>query len=668
MTVSLTWTEAPAFWDAALSMRLALLAEELRMRFPYSIWLCGSALIKADPEDWDVRVVVPNHIFDETSYAVWCQRTIAVGQELSWRYGIKVDLRVLPRRLWYEVCALRLTAYRVVRESDVVQGAFGPQLVEQSKAFIAGQRENPELHIMLGALLFQRGDRQTATQAFLRAIQLDPNSASAWLNLGNVYYAVGDFRKAALHYRRAIQLKPDYAKAYVNMANTLTHLGVHASAVPFYDRAIQLDKDCAAAHQNKANCLTYLKRYVDANRELGLALQLDPVDAKMLNTLGNLRAAENNDYAAAAAYRVAIALAPSYAPLYTNLANIMSNFGWMSEAILNYERGLVLEPKNPGVRYNLALAYLRTGRWREGWRAYESRWEFRELATKKREFTAPQWRGEDLAGRRILVHAEQGLGDTIQFCRYLPMVARRGGIVYFEVQHGLQRLMASLDGVRQVCTRGLDLPEFDVHCPLLSMPAIFKTDAASVPAQVPYLRAWDWQVRQARQCWPGAGLRVGLSWAGNPKYKRDKDRSFSLCEFTPLADLPDVRFFSLQKGPPARQIDKYKETIAVIDASSRASDFAESAALASTLDLVITSDSSPAHMAAAIGCEVWLLLCYLPDWRWGDAGEQTPWYPNVRIFRQTSPGDWAGVMTRVRDALQVKLDAMRGIVHERLTV
>jgi hypothetical protein len=409
-----------------------------------------------------------------------------------------------------------------------------------------------------------------------------------------------------------------------------------------------------------ANCLTALKRLPEANLALNRAIEIKPDQAFYLNTLGNLRSAQGHDYSAAASYRVAIMLNPKHAPLYTNLANIYANLGRSREAVLNYERGLVLDPKNPGVRYNLALAYLRAGDYRLGWKAYEGRWGFHDLGVKKRTFTQPMWKGEPLRGRKILVHAEQGLGDTMQFCRYIPLVERRGGVICFEVQHGLQRLMMTLEGANLVCTRGLKLPEFDVHCPLMSMPAIFGTDIDTVPLHIPYIHAWKWEVEEMWKRYPerhtfkGRRLRVGINWAGNPKYKKDSIRSFSLREFAPLAAVEGVDFYSLQKGPAARQIEKYREEINVIDASSDARDFAESAALVETLDLVIASDSAPMHLSAAMGKAVWMALAYLPDWRWMESGERTPWYPNVRLFRQSSPGDWQGVFAAIKKALEEK--------------
>ena len=609
-----------------------------------------------EPPDWDVRVIVDNDVFDAHDHRYWGMESVMRSTSFSRTLKLTFDVRIYPSRLWYIGEALRLTAYEGELRG-IVQNASKSteEELEANRQLIAKHKDNPEFHVLLGALIYMRGDKVTALQAFMRAVQLDPKCAPAWLNLGNVFYDAGEYRKAAVYFQRAMALKPDYPKAFVNLANTLVHLRAHASAIPFYDRAIELEPTLAAAYHNKANCLIHLKKFELAETAMETALGLEPWDEKILNTLGNLRMSQGDRYAAGAAYSLAIAVAPRYATLYTNLGNIYADMGRAKEAIASYERGLVLEPKNPGVRYNLALSYLRCGNYRLGWKAYEGRFGFKELEVKPRDFKCPEWKGEDITGKRILIHAEQGMGDTFQFCRYVPLVARLGGIVCFEVQHRLQRLMSTVDGVKLVLTRGLALPEFDVHCALMSMPAIFKTDVHTVPRNIPYVRAWSWEVEEIRKRFPHQGLRIGIGWAGNPKYKKDKDRSFSLSEFAVLGSLEGVVWFSLQKGMATQQIEKYGSEIAVIDASSDAKDFAETAALIETMDLIVTSDSSPAHLAAAMGKEVWLLLSYLPDWRWMDAGDTTPWYPNVRLFRQTSDGDWAGVFARVRAALAERL-------------
>jgi len=652
---------------ADLRLRLMLCAEELHMRYPCDVYLCGSGLQREDPEDWDVRGIFANEVFDEHGPSYWAMEAALFTTEQEKLQGLALDVRLLPSRLFYRLGALSLDRHEASAAPEwPILTAPSPEEIAYGKEVIEQNKHLPDFHVLLGSVMYARGDKQTALQAFLKAVELEPENHGAWLNVGNILYDWGEFKRAAVYYRRALILKPDYAKGYLNMANVLVQMGNTVSALPFYDQALKIDPEMGAGYHNRGNCLIALKKYDAAEKDLMRALELEPDDERVYNTLGNLRTSQGLEYTAGAAYRTAILVNPKYAPLYTNLANIYANLNRQRDAIVNYERGLILDPKNPGVRYNLALAYLRAGEYRLGWRAYEGRSDFRELNVKKRDFGKPRWDGSPLEGKRILVHCEQGLGDTIQFARYIPLVERMGGKVYFEVQHGLQRLMSTVDGAKMICTRGMPLPEFDLHCPLMSLPAIFKTDIDTVPRNVPYLRAWKWEAEQMWRRYPlrwhgsGSYLRVGISWAGNPKYKKDHERSFSLSEFAPLADVEGVNFYSLQKGPAAQQIEKYQDRIMVFNASENAKDFAESAALIDTLDLVISSDSSPMHLAAAMDKEVWLLLAYLPDWRWID-GEKTPWYPNVKIFRQTSPGDWAGVFLRVRQALEEFVAVRKGV-------
>lgn len=250
-----------------------------------------------------------------------------------------------------------------------------------------------------------------------------------------------------------------------------------------------------------------------------------------------------------------------------------------------------------------------------------------------------------------MVCCEQGAGDSIQFGRYVSLLRRKGASVAFEVQDRLQRLMKSLEGPVEVYRRGEALPDFDCWISLLSLPMLFGTDFNTVPDTVPYLSVPGADVEEQRRKWPAEGLRVGLCWAGNSKYKNDKQRSFSLLEFKPLMDLEGVNWFSLQYGVAARQIEKYSTVMNVIDASSNHVDFAESAALIQTLDLVLTSDTSVAHLTGALGKKVWVLLSKIPDWRFGVDTEDYVWYPTMRLFRQASAGDWGGVMCKVREAL-----------------
>jgi len=304
---------------------------------------------------------------------------------------------------------------------------------------------------------------------------------------------------------------------------------------------------------------------------------------------------------------------------------------------------------------------LRLGDWERGWAGYEARWRFREVHRRPRKFTRPRWNGEgwngeELNGQRVLLHAEQGLGDTIQFCRYAALVAARGGVPILQVQPAAERLMRSLAVVRaglaETAVRDANAAEFGCECPMMSLPAVFGTTVETVPWTGAYLGADEELVREKRRQFAAArsGLRVGLAWAGNPKYKADAARSMRLKTLLPLLRAVDANWISLQKGEAAEQLASLPNDVLVVDGSSGERDLAETAALVATLDLVITTDTCIAHLAGAMGKPVWILLPHLADWRWMQETEQTPWYPTARLFRQRAAGDWAEVIDRVRKA------------------
>jgi hypothetical protein len=318
------------------------------------------------------------------------------------------------------------------------------------------------------------------------------------------------------------------------------------------------------------------------------------------------------------------------------------------------------DPASPGALYNLSLTRLRLGDWRQGWPGYEARWRFREVHRAPRVFSQPRWQGQPLEGRRILLHAEQGLGDTIQFSRYVTLVQARCGQVILQVQEPAVRLMQSLAAVRAGLARtallGAKPPEFDLECPLMSLPAVFGTTLETVPWPGVYLGAdremvFDREVQffgiQPRASCAERPLRVGLAWAGNPRYKADRQRSVHLATLLPLLRTHGVAWVSLQKGPSAEELTALPGDVFVWDGSSRDRDLAETAALIAALDLVVTTDTCIAHLAGAMGKPVWILLPHLSDWRWMQQIETTPWYPAARLFRQRAPGDWPGVLERV---------------------
>jgi tetratricopeptide (TPR) repeat protein len=381
------------------------------------------------------------------------------------------------------------------------------------------------------------------------------------------------------------------------------------------------------------------------------ALARNPDHDEAANMRGILLHTEGRFAEAVAVFERAEALGSRTAA--SNRGNSLLDLGRMEEALKAHETAVERDPASSGAKYNLALTQLRLGDWEQGWAGYESRWRFREVHHKPRVFEQPRWHGEELDGQRILLHAEQGLGDTIQFCRYATLVAARGSVPILQVQPAAERLMQSLPVVRaglaETAVLGMEQPQFDCECPLMSLPSVFGTTIETVPWQGAYLGADPALAQQKRAELPEIGprSRVGLAWAGNPRYKADSLRSMRLETLLPLLRTADVTWVSLQKGEVAEQLAGLPDDVLVWDGSSREHDLAETAALMATLDLVITTDTCIAHLAGAMGKPVWILLPYLSDWRWMQETESTPWYPAARLFRQKASGDWAGVLQRV---------------------
>ena len=557
------------------------------------------------------------------------------------------------QRAWEQAIACGDGSGRAERSLGHLLARRG-QLGAAAQTYRAGLEKAPRdatLHFALGAVLAASGERREAKAAYRAALRLRSGYPEALLNLGNLEYNEGAWMQAALCYRKALAAKPNYAKAWCNLGNALQMLGSPQAAAECYERILAVAPQNVAAHHNLGNGWLARKDFRRAEECFRQALGLEEC-AEHFNDLGNALFQQRRTGEAAVCYQRALELEPGYAAAHTNLANALMREGRTAEMIAHYQRALELDPGSAGGHYNLGLAYLRAGRYREGWREHEWRWDFRELRLHRRGFSAPQWRGEAFEGKTLLLHGEQGLGDTLQFARYAPLAVERGGRVLLEVQPGLKRLLATLPGVVGTFARGEALPPFAWHCPLMSLPLAFGTEVETIPARVPYLEVDERAVEAAWRRWPGGGWRVGIAWAGNPKHGNDAQRSMSLRALLPVADVPGIRWFSLQAGAAARQLARLKGKFPAVDALAGLTDFAETAALAATLDLVISVDTSVAHLAGGMGIPTWVALSQMADWRWLEEREDSPWYPTARLFRQQRAGDWALVVERMRDELQ----------------
>lgn len=383
------------------------------------------------------------------------------------------------------------------------------------------------------------------------------------------------------------------------------------------------------------------------------AISLQPNSAEAHVNFGAMLIETGEVESAIAAYRRAIALKPDFPEAYVNLGTGLREQAQFDPAIEAYRKAISLKPDLPEAHSSLGMVLLAQGKFEEGWNEYEWRWKSQEYAPRRWTLPHPMWDGSDLNGRVIALRPEQGFGDTIQFIRYAKLVAQRGGRVLFGCEDELRPLLRDVPGIWHWASPSTPMPKFDCYCPLLSLPRLFHTDLSSIPADIPYLfadpaKAGAFANRLAQ--YPSTA-KVGLVWAGGRVHKNDRNRSMSLAALMPLLRVPGVRFVSLQKGDPAAQARSIPKAIGFIDWTRELDDFAATAALIANLDLVITVDTSVAHVAGAMGKPVWVMLPRVADFRWLLDREDSPWYPTMRLFRQQQIGDWANVVARVAAAL-----------------
>lgn len=533
-------------------------------------------------------------------------------------------------------------------------------LGESKKAqthFEQALRLNPdfsEAHNNLGLILQKQGKRDAAKLQLERALAINPRFVEAHNNLGTTLREQGNLDEAWNSYARALALKPDYAAAHTNLGIVLQQLGRLEEAVAAHEGAIALTPDFAEAHNNLGVALRELGRLDESVIAHEKALTLQPGFPEAYNNLGVVRRDQGRPEEAEASYDQALALWPDYAEALCNKGIALKNRGLLKESRECYERAMILRPDSTEPLWNRCLVDLLEGNYTDGWRDYEIR--HRRKESKLPKFSAPFWRGEPLHSARILLYAEQGLGDSLQFLRYVPMVQAAGGLVLLDVPSALLRLAAELPGLTALTTTGEPLGPFEWHCPLMSLPLAFGTQVDSIPARAPYLKAPEEAMRAAdKLAWPDRSLRVGLVWSGNPKYSDDLIRSVPRHLIASFLEVHGVCFFSLQLGAAASQLDVSQTALS--DLQPAITDMADTAALLRHLDLVITVDTSVAHLSGALGRPTWVLLPFVPDWRWLMGRNDSPWYPTARLFRQPRFGDWPSVLQQVRSELAALAEA-----------
>jgi tetratricopeptide (TPR) repeat protein len=519
---------------------------------------------------------------------------------------------------------------------------------------LARQPNSTMAHVSLGNALHAMGRFEEAMACFERALSIDPNLPEAHHNIGNALLSLKRHAEAISRYQRAVAMRPQYAEAHYHLGYALQALERQQDALAWYEKAIALKPDYAEAHNNLANALRALGREPDAISRYEEAIRARPDYAEAHINLANSLLSLNRPEDAVARSLALIAIKPDFAEAHHTLGRALQAANRHLEAIAAYRRAITINPGHLEAHWHEGQARLALGDFSDGWR----QWEYRLLlpTSKRREFPRPQWQGdEDLAGKRVFLYAEpgEGFGDTIQFARYVPLVARRRATVALEVQAPLAPLLRAVEGVSHLSAPGESPPPFDYHCPLMSLPFAFKTTMPTIPSEVPYVAPPPEKVdRWRRRLEGGDAPSIGIAWSGRPRQGEFRNRPIPLRLLATMLETPGLRFVALQKELREGDAALLQSHPGVTNLGPELEDFTDTAAIISLLDLVISIDTSVAHLAGALGKPVWILLQFSADWRWLLDRHDSPWYPSARLFRQPAVGDWESVIAHVQEALQ----------------
>jgi Tfp pilus assembly protein PilF len=522
----------------------------------------------------------------------------------------------------------------------------------------------PELDELLnqGLAHHQAGRLQEAERLYHEVLQADPKHVEALHLMGLVHHKKGNAGAALKNLREALAIRPDSDVIWANLGAVYCALDRHVEAADAASHAIRLNPNNCMAHANLGANLCEQGKLDEAVRSCEQALAIDPKYAMAHLNLGVALFKQGKQDAAIDSYRKALAINPGYAEAHRHLGVVLREQGKLDQAVQSYQSALTVDPNAAEAHLNLARALLQQGNFETGWAEYEWRWQTKNKKFEPRNFSQPLWDGRAVKGKSLLLHAEQGLGDTIQFVRYAPLVRKQGCRIILECQSSLAALLTACPGVDELVRRGDELPPFDFHIPLLSLPHRLGTHLGNIPADVPYLFSREdlvsrWRER-LRDC---TGFKIGICWQGPPTYDDDANRSFTVAHFAAVAEIPGVHLISLQKGVSSEQLADLSFAIkspgAGFDEGYGA--FMDTAAVMRNLDLVITSDSIIAHLAGALAVPVWVALPKVADWRWLMDRDDSPWYPTMRLFRQDKTGDWEGVFQRIAANLHERVGTLR---------
>ena len=524
---------------------------------------------------------------------------------------------------------------------------------------LAMRPDHADARANLGDLLLEMKRFPEAEAAYLRTLEIRPGQAKVHGNLGVLLYETKRFIEAEEAYRRALAIEPEYAEAHANLGHLLHETKRYAEAEAAWRRTLEIRPDHVKAHSNLGALLSETKRFSEAEAAYRQALAIQPDYADAHHNLGNLLKGLKRFPEAEAAYRKALAIRPDDVETHANLGNLLYETKRFREAEAAYRRALSIHPDNAGARLSLGLLLLHTRRFAEGWALYEARYDEKNSSTgvRKPAFGYPQWQGESLAGKSIAILCEQGLGDSIQFVRYLPLVKARGARhITLICPQALRALFEAIDGADVVLVSAeiASMPVHDCWAFLLSLPLHLASTPDSVPGTAAYVQPTTVRLGAWKARLPASGLRVGLVWKGSPTHGNDRNRSLpALAALAPLWDVPGITFVSLQKGQGEDEATTPPPGQPLTHVGTDINDFADSAAIIAQMDLVICVDTAIAHLAGALGKPCWVLLPRVgTDWRWLEDRNDSPWYPQtMRLFRQSDQDDWAPTILAVAEAL-----------------
>lgn len=511
-----------------------------------------------------------------------------------------------------------------------------------------------EANYNLGHLLRQQGDIHRAVEHYRAAVNILPASPDLWTSLALALSDARDFPAAADAWRRITLMQPENPDAINNLGNVLQEMGRYDEAIEAYQKALSLRPEYPEAHNNIGNAYLRSGRPEQAVECFRAAVAQRPDYAEAHRGLGNALKNSDRYEEAITAHQESIRLQPNNAEAHSDYGTALHASARFEEAAQQYERAIQLAPDFAAAHFNLGLSLLLRGRFEEGWAKHEWRSKVASHIASHIRFPMPAWNGETLDGKRLLIYAEQGFGDMIMAARYLPLAAARGGRIIFICPQEMVTLLGKMPGIDEVVIPQDEFPkvEADVQRSLMSLPYVFGTTEKTIPAEVPYLHADPERAAQfhSRVLTDDGKLKVGLVWSG--RSFPDPKRSMTLDVLAPLAQVRNVQLFSLQLGDAAQQIASAPPGLEISDITSDMKDFADTAALIEHLDLIVSIDTATAHLAGAMGKPTWVLLPWVPDWRWMLGREDSPWYPTMKLFRQPTFGNWETPVNRVVEELK----------------